>query len=188
MADFSSSSEPTVAAASILTGLWQKSVQENMEHPSEVFNTWVTEVCQGVDLDKQVANLIEENSLWLPTTDQPELEVLLGVGFLAKAFGCQPAELGMRLGYLLDNSSQEFEIEVEPHPTKNSMTSQVVPADVKQNNEYYREALLEELMQWQTTFELALEEAGKELDSEKFPANQLEEYLTLMCSILRKVL
>lgn len=170
MSEFSNHS---LESYSTLRALTQRLAQESAA-PAQILNDWAAEVGRWADWSGYAHQLSENISLWLPTSDEQELAILLGLTALAQALNTSPAELAERLLLLPEQPVTSL-----PKPTG-------VPKGPASPG--YYAALLEQLTRWQGTFELALDEAGQHLDSETFPAQQLQDYLSRMCQVLRLVL
>lgn len=176
-----------------LDELTQRIAQDG-EVAEATLDDWVGQISQWASLDEYLEQLGQRSSLWLPTTDEKEIQVLLGLALLGQALDCSPSQLTRKLTrysvpvqMLPDLVSPEAEIHVQTQALS-SKTDLPVEAEPALTKSSQNELLLEQLTLWQATFELALEEAGQQLDPESFPASQLEEYFATMCNILRAAL
>ena len=190
-----------------LKQLWEHVSQETSQ-PDLLLEEWVNEVAEWVRLRDYQEKLHQEESLWLPTSNKAELEVLLGLGALSTALGCSPAQL---VHALLKPDNLVKPSETEPPDlltTVSSTASETSSAEITEvkvlikfenspetqadtnssNTKEDYSLLLEALTDFQAAFELAVEQAEPQLDPQIFPVKDLEDYLDQLFDLVRTVL
>ena len=165
----------------VLDGLWERLTQESNQ-PEQLLEKWVAEVSLWAGLDQYRSSLHNDANLWLPTTDEAELDILLGLAALSSATGYSSTNIVQNLlteKILSQENQPDRQIEI----TKPILSEAQTTPNINNN-----ELLIENLTDLQALFELALSKASQQLDSQIFPALELEIYLAEMCDLLRAVL
>ncbi|HEX2913496.1 MAG TPA: hypothetical protein VH186_22020 [Chloroflexia bacterium] len=188
----------------VLHELMERASRESAQ-PGQLLEEWLGEVSAWARLDEYKSRLNQETNLWLPTSDERELQAMLGLSLLAGALDCRPAELA-RLILRPQEQEQPPVVKVEPVPglsqtepspitplseeTDNVGAEEGKKASVQSSTGYTEKAalLLEALAEWQDTLQMALAEAGDRLDPLEFPAEDLKAYLNEMYQLLHAFL
>ena len=194
----------------ILKQLWEHLSQESPQ-PERLLEEWVNEVAEWGRLSDYQEKLHREESLWLPTNNKAELEVLWGLGALSNTLKRSPFQLVQALlephvslkqdntellpqapanlpntivgdlGVALVKVSPEVQSLSQNAPTQSN--NPIVNAEPE-----YHTLILEALTDFQATFELALEQTASQPTQQTLPVEELEDYLTELLDFIKNIL
>ncbi len=193
-------SGPLLACLEPLAKLWRQAGEESAQQ-SLLFEQWTQEVRSWAHLTEWSTAVTEafrsRASLWLPHVDATQFRLLLALAGLADALGCNATQLTLLLlSAARDLAPDGNNSSAASHCSQEIVNTQVAqgapqtasrsPGGADTAIDYH--PLIEALTEWQTIFELALDEAAARLDKEVFPAEDLSASLSEMCDLLRAAL